>query len=67
MNMKNSVQIAVDALGSQRKLAQRLHIKRQAVNAWVKKGKIPAERVIAVENVTGISRKVLRPDLYPSE
>lgn len=29
--------------------------------------RIPADHVLAVERVTGISRSVLRPDLYPTE
>ena len=65
--MENPAKLASDACGSQRKLAKLLHIKPQAVNNWVKKGRIPAERVIAVEKVSGVSRNVLRPDLYRTE
>ena len=36
----------------------------QAISQW---GKVPAERVLDVERVTGVSRSELRPDLYPSE
>ncbi len=36
----------------------------QAVSQWKR---IPAGRVIAVEQITGISRHDLRPDLYPVE
>lgn len=65
--MQNPAKLAADACGSQCKLAKLLHIKPQAVNLWVKKGRIPAERVIAVEKATGVSRKVLRPDLFQPE
>jgi DNA-binding transcriptional regulator YdaS (Cro superfamily) len=34
----------------------------QAVAQW---RQVPAERVLKVEKVTGISRHKLRPDLYP--
>lgn len=34
----------------------------QAISQW---RQVPAERVIAVEKVTGVSRSKLRPDLYP--
>jgi DNA-binding transcriptional regulator YdaS (Cro superfamily) len=30
-------------------------------------GRIPAERVLEIERVTGIPRQKLRPDLYPVE
>lgn len=65
--MENPAKLAADACGSQYKLAKLLNIKPQAVNTWVKKGRIPAERVVAVERVSGVSRRVLRPDLYRPE
>ncbi len=37
------------------------------VSAWVTRGRIPAERVLEVERITGISRHELRSDLYPKE
>jgi DNA-binding transcriptional regulator YdaS (Cro superfamily) len=36
----------------------------QAVSQWKR---IPAGRVIAVEQITGIPRHELRPDLYPAD
>lgn len=36
-------------------------ITRQGVSAW---RRVPAERVIDVERVTGVARHELRPDLY---
>jgi DNA-binding transcriptional regulator YdaS (Cro superfamily) len=30
-------------------------------------GRVPAKRVIAVERISGVSRRELRPDLYPAE
>lgn len=50
-----------------------VHVARQiglplgTVSAWVTRNKIPAERVLHVECLTGISRHELRPDLYPKE
>jgi len=43
-------------------LSRRLGITRGAVAQW--KAKIPAERVLQVEKVTGIDRSRLRPDLF---
>lgn len=52
---------AVKAAGGVNALARRLHVTSGAVSQWTK---IPAERVIQVERATGVSRNILRPDLY---
>lgn len=36
----------------------------QAISQWKQ---VPAERVLEVERVSGVSRHLLRPDLYPAE
>ena len=61
----NSIERAVKAAGGSHALAKRLEISRQAIEKWVAKGTIPAERVLEIEQITGVSRHVLRPDLYP--
>ena len=45
-------------------LASRLEISRGSVYKWKWADKIPAERVLAVESITGIPRGELRPDLF---
>ena len=45
-------------------LARRLNISRGSVYKWKWQGKIPAERVVQVEAITGSKREDLRPDLY---
>lgn len=45
-------------------LARKLGVTAGAVWQW---SKVPAERVLEVERVTGISRHELRPDIYPLE
>lgn len=62
--MENPVEIAISAAGGVTKLAEALSISSQAVSQWKR---IPAERVIDVERVTGVVRQTLRPDLYPAE
>ena len=37
----------------------------QAVQKWCASGRLPPLRVLAVEAATGVSRKALRPDIYP--
>lgn len=48
--------------GLQADLARYLGVTRGAVAKWKR---VPAERVLAVEAFTGISRHILRPDIYP--
>jgi TorA maturation chaperone TorD len=55
------LQVAIGAVGGVTELARRLGISQPSVSNWIR---IPAERVLAVEVVTGIGRDVLRPDLY---
>ena len=52
---------AIDAAGGIAQLARKIGIAQPSVSNW---NRVPAERVIAVEAATGVSRKQLRPDLY---
>jgi DNA-binding transcriptional regulator YdaS (Cro superfamily) len=62
--MNPGIREAVEAVGTVAALARKLGITRAAIHQWAR---VPAERVLQVEAVTGISRTVLRPDLYPVE
>jgi TorA maturation chaperone TorD len=63
MDMREGcVEQAIRAAGGIGVLARALGISQPAVSGW---RKIPAERVLAVESLTGVPRHVLRPDLYP--
>lgn len=46
-------------------VSRRLGVDKATVSRWAQK-RIPAERVIDVERLTGVSRNELRPDLYPA-
>ncbi|OKO76254.1 molecular chaperone TorD family protein [Bradyrhizobium sp. NAS96.2] len=52
---------AIDAAGGVAELARKIGIAQPSVSNW---NRVPAQRVIAVEAVTGVPRKLLRPDLY---
>lgn len=61
--MMKACEQAKQVLGGPSALAKALgDISSQAVSQWKK---VPAERVIAVESVTGVARHELRPDIYP--
>ncbi|SRR5579885_282943 len=52
---------AFRSTGGVSELARRLGISQPSVSAWTR---VPADRVAAVEAVTGVPRRRLRPDLY---
>jgi len=52
---------AIDAAGGVAELARKIGIAQPSVSNW---RRVPAQRVIAVEAATAVSRQRLRPDLY---
>lgn len=45
-------------------VSEQMHVCKSTVSRWVG-NRVPAERVVELEAVTGISRHLIRPDLYP--
>lgn len=62
-----AIELACIAVGGETNLAKAVQISPQAVWQWVKKRRVPADRVIEVERVSGVSRHKLRPDIYPEQ
>lgn len=59
---------AVARLGGQSALARLCGKAQPTVWSWVQNSKpLPAEFVLRVEAATGVSRHLLRPDIYPIE
>lgn len=56
------LEAAIRACGGVSGLARRLGISQPSVSHWQR---VPAERVLMVEQASGVPRAVLRPDLYP--
>lgn len=52
---------AAEKAGGVVALARELGIKHTAMYSWTR---VPAERVLDIERVTGISRHELRPDIF---
>jgi DNA-binding transcriptional regulator YdaS (Cro superfamily) len=59
--MESGLKAAVKAMGTRYALAKALGVEPSTVQRWQR---IPAERVVEVERVTGVPREQLRPDLY---
>src|SRR5262249_27185862 len=52
---------AIRAAGGVGELARQIGISQPSVSNWIR---VPAERVVSVEAVTGVDRAILRPDLF---
>lgn len=52
---------AISAAGGVSELARKIGIAQPSVSNWLR---VPAERVVQVEAATGVSRMMLRPDLF---
>jgi DNA-binding transcriptional regulator YdaS (Cro superfamily) len=60
--MRTPLDTAIEKLGGPSVLAQLLDITPQAIWQW--KGKPPAKRVLKIEQASGVSRHLLRPDIF---
>ena len=58
------LQEAIKAVGSVSELARRVGISQPSVSNW---DRVPADRVLSVEGVTGVNRAILRPDLFAAQ
>ncbi len=60
----NAIERAIASAGSASELARQLGVVPMTVTQWKTRDRVPAERVIAIETATGISRHDLRPDVF---
>ncbi|EJD6474820.1 transcriptional regulator [Providencia huaxiensis] len=68
----SGLQTAINEAGGQTQLAKRISellnkpVKQQQIWNWLNRNKrVPADKVLVVEQASGVSRSKLRPDLYP--
>jgi DNA-binding transcriptional regulator YdaS (Cro superfamily) len=62
-DISDGLRAAIDKAGGLRALARALGISQTSLAEW---RRVPADRLVQVEAVTGIPRETLRPDLYRS-
>lgn len=69
MSPMNIVESAISKLQppSQAELARVCGQKPQAITRWLAKGVVPAVHVLAIEAASGVSRHLLRPDVFGPE
>lgn len=62
--LKEAVQLA----GGQNAMARNLGVSQASIWRWINENmQSPAEYVLRIEELTGVSRHELRPDIYPVE
>lgn len=61
-----ALKLAVQRAGGQAPTARICGVSQPAVWKWLQSGKrLPAEYALALEAATGVSKHLLRPDIYP--
>ena len=66
MSPYQAFEAAVAAAGGQTKFGRLIGVSQQRVWNWLNQRKVlPADYVLAAEAGTGVSRHLLRPDIYP--
>lgn len=63
-HMDSTLKKAIEGAGGTANLARALNITTQAISQW---SRVPADRVIQVEKLSGVSRYKLRPDVFGVE
>lgn len=64
---KPPVEQVIAVFGGASKAAAALNLKSASVVLnWKARGQVPAERVLEIEKLTGVSRHDLRPDVFGS-
>jgi len=58
---------AILAAGGVERLGDALGCAHSSVVRWRQRGRVPADRVVAIEAATGVARQRLRPDLYETQ
>ena len=63
-----ALKTAIEIVGSQQALADKIHVNQQRISYWLNESKkVPAEFVLSIETATNrqVRRTQLRPDIYP--
>jgi DNA-binding transcriptional regulator YdaS (Cro superfamily) len=62
----SSIEQAIANVGGRSQVAKRLGVTVEAVRQWIER-RIPAERAVELEKISGVHRSELRPDLWDKE
>ena len=57
----------IQAGGGPTAVARALDVRQSVVSNWAIRNRIPAERVLEIERITGVPCWEIRPDIFPPE
>jgi DNA-binding transcriptional regulator YdaS (Cro superfamily) len=60
----NALKQAIERAGGQTELARSIGTTQGHVSQWLRRGKVPADKVLLIEKATGVPRYELRPDVF---
>lgn len=64
MTEPSPIEKAIDLLGGPARAAEALNVPAATIGMWKLRKRVPADKVLAVEAATGISRHELRADIF---
>jgi DNA-binding transcriptional regulator YdaS (Cro superfamily) len=59
--LERGIGLIIKAAGGHRKLGRMLGVSYQSISQWKR---IPADRLVEIEIITGVTREEMRPDLF---
>ena len=62
--MIDPLERAIETSGGASKLATALGVTKAAVSHWKRTGRVPARHCLHIEELSGVSRYDLRPDIF---
>lgn len=62
--VRDAIQTAIEKAGGGAAVGRALGLTRQAIYQWTE---IPPQHVLKLEEISGVPRHELRPDLYPKD
>jgi DNA-binding transcriptional regulator YdaS (Cro superfamily) len=68
-NRREALQRAVKRAGGVTALSVMLDVSQPTVSNWIARNQVPVDpvnHVLAIEELTGVKRHELRPDVYPT-
>lgn len=67
MEQMKALHRAIKTAGSMRELGLLIGGTTGQISMWKHRGNIPPQYALLIERATGVSRSLLRPDLYPQD
>jgi DNA-binding transcriptional regulator YdaS (Cro superfamily) len=60
-----AIRRAVEIVGGEKACAKEFGCTFQAIQFWIRKGRVPAKHIIKLEQLSGVTRHEIDSDIYP--